>query len=131
MAFSSYLSSGGFDDFLLRVDFSGELEWVQRGVFGSQFCLCFLLNFGGFEHSGVGGLSEAVDAGDFLFVAPFFFEFLGAQKVIVHLSQFAFAERVDERDDGGIVVAVVPKSSTHMAGVALLDMGVVVLVVGA
>lgn len=128
--FSSFESPRGVDDFLLRGDFSHEIKRVERGVFGAQLGLGFSVHFGGFEHPGVGRLGGAVDAGDFLFDAPFFFEFLGAQKVVVELPQFAFAEGVDERDDGGVIVVDVPKLRADVRGVALFDVGVVVLVVG-
>ncbi len=52
------------------------------------------------------------------------------QKVILQLAQRAFAQGVDQWHDFRIVVTLVSEVLSHMRPVALLDMGVVVLLVG-
>ena len=120
----------GFDGLLLPFNVTVQLERVEPCVQELQRLLLFRRHLRRGQHAGQRSLRVAIHPGDASVLADFLRQLVRGQEVVLQLTQRALAQYVDQRRDRRVVVALVAELLAHVRPVALLDVGVVVLLVG-
>src|SRR5262249_46804153 len=128
---SSAEYSTAVDLVFLFLDLTRQRHRIQGGMQGLQLLLLWGAYFAGVQDARIGRLRVSILANGAVAFAPLAAELLRGQEVMEDLSQSAFAEGVDERHSGRIVVTLVAEMLAHMGVVSLFHMRIVVAFIGA